>query len=133
MKKTMIILLGVVLLAALGWFVFLRGSNGDQATNGSKPDAESAFADEAIITYTDNGFAPLTLTVAAGEMVTVVNESSEQLEFSSNQHPLHNDNPELNRDVLLPGESDSFVVTEPGTWSYHNHLNSGKTGTIVVE
>lgn len=133
MKKTISIILGVALIAVLGWFVFLRDSNGDKQTNGSNPDSESAFAGEAIITYTDDGFSPTILTVAAGETVTIVNESGEQLNFSSDQHPIHNDNPELNRDVLSPGESDNFVVSEPGSWGYHNHLNPDKTGTIVVE
>jgi len=33
----------------------------------------------------------------------------------------------------LPGESWSFKFDEGGTWKYHDHLNPGATGMIVVE
>jgi plastocyanin len=34
---------------------------------------------------------------------------------------------------FLPGQSWSFKFTKAGTWKYHDHLNPGATGTIVVE
>ncbi|MGH7158072.1 MAG: cupredoxin domain-containing protein [Candidatus Saccharimonadales bacterium] len=132
MKKLLLILVAVALVAVAGWFIFSRNSDQEQS-GGNGAGGESVFADEAIITYTDSGFSPSALSVTSGTTVIIVNESGEQLDFSSSPHPVHSDNPELNRDTLSPGESDSFILTEPGTWGYHNHLNPDKTGTITVE
>lgn len=30
------------------------------------------------------------------------------------------------------GENYSFTFNEPGNWGFHNHLNSGDTGKIIV-
>jgi plastocyanin len=102
----------------------------DNATsNASDSDQNSS----TTITYSDSGFSPATLTVKAGTTVTVKNDSSSSLQFSSDPHPVHTDNPELNMGVLAPGKSDTFTVTKTGTWGYHNHLNPSDTGTIVVQ
>lgn len=85
------------------------------------------------ITYTDNGFSPATITVKAGTTITVKNDSSNPLQFSSDPHPQHTDNTELNMSVLSAGKSGTITVTKTGTWGYHNHLNDGDTGTIVVQ
>lgn len=65
---------------------------------------------------------------------------------ASNPHPLHTDYPGSDIKncgagtamfdscrVTNPGESWTFILEEPGTWGYHNHLQSSQTGTIIVE
>src|SRR3989344_2395368 len=34
---------------------------------------------------------------------------------------------------LAQGESFDFTFNEAGEWKYHDHLNPGRTGTIIVE
>lgn len=132
MKKAIMIIAVVVLAGALGWFVFMREDPDNKDSSATTNTGDSA-ADQTVITYTDEGFNPATLTVAAGTTVTITNESSEDLDFSSDKHPIHTDNPELNRNTLSSGDSETFKVTKPGTWGYHNHLNPGRKGTIVVQ
>lgn len=134
MKKAIIIIVAVVLLGVIGWFIFGRDkSDNKQSSTNTSQSEDSAAAGQPVITYTDEGFSPATLTVKAGTKVTVTNESGQDLKFSSNKHPVHTDDPELNQDTLSPGESQTFTVTKKGTFGYHNHLNPDKTGTIVVQ
>ena len=87
----------------------------------------------ATITYTDDGLSPAKTTVKSGEVVKVVNNSSQSLEFSSDPHPVHTKDTDLNQQVLAPGQSQVFTVTKKGTFGYHDHLNATKTGTITIE
>lgn len=100
-----------------------------QSNSNKSAQKESA----ATITYTNSGFSPSKVTVKSGDQITIKNDSSQALEFSSDPHPVHTDNPELNQDVLEPGQSRSFTVTTKGTWGYHDHLNEANSGSVVVE
>lgn len=104
-------------------------SNENSSNSTSNTDQNAA----ATITYTSSGFSPATLTVKSGTVVTVKNNSSDPLQFSSDPHPQHTDNTELNMSVLAAGKSGTFTVTKMGTWGYHDHLNSSMTGTIDVQ
>lgn len=84
------------------------------------------------IIFTNNGFSPQTYTTKVGTRVTVRNDSSARLQFSSDDHPTHREETELNLDVLQPGESASFTPTRVGTWGFHDHINDSFTGTLTV-
>lgn len=86
----------------------------------------------ATIAFTDSGFSPATTTVKKGAVITVVNNSTVDVQFSSADHPTHQLRPELNMERLQPGKSGTFTVTEVGTWGFHDHLDATKTGKIVV-
>lgn len=103
-------------------------SSTSQSSNTSQPSASVA-----TITYGNSGFSPSTITVKAGSTITIKNNSSGDLQFDSDPHPVHTDDPELNVGAVAPGQSMTFTVSEKGTHGYHNHLNSSDTGTIVVE
>ena len=100
--------------------------------SGTVSTEASNSAESAKITFTDEGFSPTTLTVKKGTKVTVENKSSNELEFSSNNHPSHTDDPELNMSILQPGESGSFTPNTVGTHGFHDHIDDSKTGTIIV-
>jgi plastocyanin len=102
-------------------------STSTQASNDNPPAAENT------ITYSDNGFRPATLTVTSGTKITIKNKSSIPLQFDSDPHPEHTDDPELNVGTVSPGSSVTITVTKPGSHGYHNHLNASDTGTIIVE
>lgn len=94
---------------------------------------DSTKTPAATITYSDSGFSPAKTTVKSGDVVKVVNNSSRALEFSSDPHPVHTKDTDLNQQTLRPGESQTFSVTKKGTFGFHDHLDATKTGTITIE
>lgn len=107
-------------------------STNDQSKDTSTPDDHSSASQTVTITYTDSGFSPDSYMVKASGTVTVVNNSSHDLQFSSDNHPTHTKETELNMDILKPGKSGSFTVTKVGTWGFHNHLRDQDTGSLMV-
>ena len=54
--------------------------------------------------------------------------------IASSPHPAHTDYPEFDaKRGIAPGETYEFTFTKTGSWKYHNHVNLGKYGTIVVQ
>jgi plastocyanin len=110
-------------------------SNQSDVTTGSTEDDNQAApnpSERMTITFTDDGFSPEEITVKKGTVVTVKNESTNQVQFSSDEHPTHRDNTEMNLMTLSPGETDSYTATVVGTWKYHDHIDESKTGTVTV-
>lgn len=108
------------------------------ATNPAEPQASPTPSDTsapaaATITFTDDGFSPAVTTVKAGDTVQVVNKSNQELDFDSDPHPTHTDEPELNIGSIEPGKSGTFTVTQRGHWGFHDHLNPSLHGNLVVE
>lgn len=114
-----------------------------QLSSGQAPATQ-----QKIVTYTDAGYSPSALTVKKGEVVTFKNQSSRSMWPASAIHPTHMvysgtslsahcpDKAENAFDAckgFLSGESWSFKFDKTGTWKYHDHLNPGSIGTIVVE
>ncbi|MBI4154200.1 hypothetical protein HY501_02600 [Candidatus Woesearchaeota archaeon] len=100
------------------------------------------------VEMTSTGFSPATLTIDAGDTVTFTNKDTNPHWPASAVHPTHTVYP--GSDIskcgtteqesifdacrgLEEGESWSFTFNEKGTWRYHDHLNLGLTGSIVVE
>ena len=136
--------IALVILAVIGGGVFfvMQSSDGADANNTSpstkQTDKSTTSKDAALdsvatITYTDNGWNPETITISAGETVTVQNDSSSSVQFSSNDHPTHTKNSELNLPTLSAGESQTFTPETTGTFGIHDHLNPSKTATVIVQ
>lgn len=143
MKKAAIIAGLAVILIAAGVFVFNNNSaeapqpepaSTEETSTDQQPVAESSQEDaEFSIVYSDSGFEPSSLTVPAGTVISIQNNSSNTLQFSSDPHPAHTDNPELNAVSVEPGSQTTVEVTTKGTWGVHNHLNHSHTATLIVE
>ncbi|MDI6821075.1 MAG: hypothetical protein QMD65_02765 [Patescibacteria group bacterium] len=106
------------------------------------PSAKFNPGENIEVIYTDAGFAPQTLTVKTGKVVTFKNLSSVKVWPASDEHPTHAVYPTTGGCLgstfdacrsLAPNDSWSFKFDILGTWKYHDHLNPSKTGTIVVE
>lgn len=140
MKKVAIIVL-VLLLIAGGIFAFMKLSGNDDTSNNTSTNSTQSPGQESsegqtggsTITYDGKTFSPAKLTVKVGTNITITNNSKNNLQFDSDPHPVHTDNPELNVEVVQAGQSRVFTVTNVGTFGYHNHLDSSQTGTIVVQ
>lgn len=152
MNKGIIIAIVVIVLLIAGGLVYWYSSAqpsgsaflAEQST--STPTVSPATTTTApatvTVTYTDSGFSPSTVTIPKGGTVIFKNAASDAVHVASNPHPLHNGYPATGGCVgstfdmcksFPPGSSWSFVFTYVGSWGYHNHLNPGEGGTVVVQ
>ena len=104
------------------------------ATTAPTVVAPAATGQENVVTYSDSGFSPATITIKVGDTVVFKNESSRGMRVASNPHPVHTDYPGFDsKNSVGNGESYSFAFDKAGSWGYHNHLNPGDGGTVVVQ
>jgi len=95
--------------------------------------SSSPSASQNVVTLTQSGFNPSTITIKVGDSVTWVNKSGQQATVNSNPHPTHTNYPPLNLGGFADGSSLTLTFPTPGTFGYHNHLNPSETGTIIVK
>lgn len=155
MSKMGRILIAIIVVAVIAGGIFLLANRKDETTRNSsstsqtRPSGDNATGQEAnnppnndtaeetassvTVTYDNNGFSISDGTLKSGGSLIILNNSREDLEFSSDPHPSHTTNPELNADSLAPGKKTTIVLTKKGTWGFHNHLNSNHTGKLTVE
>jgi plastocyanin len=104
-------------------------------------------AEEHTVEMSSSGFSPSTLTINVGETV-VFNAIDDSNRWpASDNHPTHTIYPGSSRSkcgtteekemfdacgTISEGESFTFTFNEIGTWKYHDHRDSGKTGMIIV-
>ena len=118
------------------------------ATSTSEVPPVTATAKTVTVTYTDSGFSPSTVTINVGDTVAFKNSSSSDFWPATGMHPTHTVYPgsdikkcgtSVEKSIfdacrnVAPGSSYSFVFTEMGNWSYHNHLNPRQFGKIIVQ
>lgn len=152
-KTSKIIVLAVLLLAAIGAAVYVvvfdkketpstnTPTNTPAQTNNTtteQPKTEETTTPKteqevATLTYSNDGFSPDEITVNANETIKIVNQSSATLDFSSDPHPTHTNNPELNVGDIAPGESATFTMSKSGTWGFHNHFAPNHHGNVIVK
>ena len=140
-QAVVVVVAALLIMAAIGLLIWVLSHSTPSSTDStqettqtsqSTSDNKASTADTATITFTESGFSPSTLTVKSGTVVTVVNNSSRSVQFSSDDHPTHREDPEINMAVLAPGEKGTFTATTTGTHSFHDHLDDSKVGTLIV-
>ena len=98
--------------------------------------------EQNVVVYTDAGYSSSTLRIKKGETVIFKNQSSQAMWPASAVHPTHRGYPTTGGCIgstfdacrqVQPGDSWSFKFDIVGSWKYHDHLNPGHTGMIVVE
>ncbi len=146
-RKTfpMLLILSLASIILLGCKQYSYGENTPAATvlaeTKTVPTTQST-PQGYTVEITSAGFNPKELTVNAGDTVTFVNKDSSPHRPASAVHPTHSVYPESGGCIgskfdacknLGQGESWSFTFNQKGTWKYHDHLNPGFTGTIIVK
>lgn len=163
-KTILIVLLGVGIVVG-GYFFLVKNPQSSTTTptppavplqeqsqtppvTAPSPSETLPSTNQNVVTYTDSGYSPNTLTIPAGTTVTFKNESARAMWTASAVHPSHRvyggtsleehcpDTAGTAFDTCSgtqPGNSWSFTFTKKGVWKYHNHLSPADTGTIVVE
>lgn len=128
------VVIGIVIAAiVVGAGFFLVYNKRSYSSPPQVSPSNEATQEQNAITLTESGFSPSTLTVKAGTKVTWINKSGGQATVNSSSHPIHTSYPPLNLGSFLEGSTLSLVFAKPGTYGYHNHLNSSQTGTIIVQ
>lgn len=109
--------------------------NANTQTQQSQTGKESTINNEQVVTITatNSGFDPETITIKAGTRVIWTSTIDGPVAIASADHPVHRAYPPLNLGRFEKGSSVQLVFDKPGTYKYHDHLNPGNTGTVVVE
>ena len=86
---------------------------------------------EAMINA-DGTFSPSSLTVARGRTIRFTNNTNALSRTASNPHPTHTDLAGFDSAHVPAGLNYVYRFTKAGTFSFHNHADSTKTGTVTV-
>lgn len=159
MNNKIIIFIVVIAVIIVGGYFLFKGSfqsSSAPKTSNQKPISEASATKtpatqenkEYVVTYTDSGYSPNTITAKVGEIVTFKNQSSLSMWTASAIHPSHRiysgtqlseHCPDATNSAfdactgILPGDSWSFKFDKAGSWKYHDHLNPIAIGAIIVE
>lgn len=120
-----------VCLAACG------GGSSPTAPSGGGGSATGAVG--ATLTISASGvISPSQVTIAVGQSVMVVNNSSRAHQIASDPHPVHTDCPPTNQLGTIPsGQSRTTAAfTTARTCGYHDHddpENTNLRGRIVIQ
>lgn len=153
--------LGAIIIIGGGWYLF-SGEPAEAPSEGSETPVtnqmpvigsttpemivENAPSD-VVVTYTDEGYSPKSVTIPVGATVTFVNQSSKNMWVASARHPEHTvysgtsltqhcpDTAGTAFDQCAggaPGSSYSFTFTKTGEWKYHDHIDATRFGSVTV-
>jgi plastocyanin len=87
----------------------------------------------AEVQITSNGFEPATLIVKKGTKVVWTNKNTAMHQVASNPHPINDDLPGLNSEILNNNQSYEYTFEDEGDFGYHDNLNPTTNGTIEVQ
>jgi len=148
-NKKIAALVLVLLIVGFGLVLFFANNGDDEpeatptpvatpsarATAASSPSGTQGGSQPEAVTvrFTDDGFSPQTVTVKSGQSITFTNDSDRTVEPSSDPHPTHTTNPQLNVGDLAPGQSKTITPTRTGSWGMHDHLQPSLKLTVVVQ
>ena len=128
----------IVAIAAIAWFM-LRPTSTDTTANQNASDQPAATqpsetpAPPPTVTYSGNGFSPSSVTIKPNQKVTFTNKTSSTIQPSSDPHPQHTDNPELNVGTIAAGGSKSITPQKTGSFGMHEHFNPSNTLKITIQ
>lgn len=149
--KLVVIAIAVVVIAGGAIFIQARGNdkkddtstattttNSGSSSSSTENETSSAKTTDSTdvamtITYDGSSFNVSPSSIKSGENVKITNNSNDQLDFDSDPHPTHTDNPELNAGDIEPGQSKTITLTTKGTWGFHNHFDPSQHGNLTVE
>ncbi|MDO8552565.1 MAG: hypothetical protein Q7S01_03485 [bacterium] len=164
MQKQLLWVLGGIIIIGGGFYLYANrtpqpvantetpGVVGSQTTTGNQtvPNPEADAIEEsvtgvpaAVITFTDSGFSPSSVTVKKGQIVRWVNNSDSEVWPASAAHPSHAVYPQKSASDcagsafdscrgLEQGEAWDFKFDYVGSWRFHNHKESSQVGVVNV-
>lgn len=135
MNKTLLGIVVVVIIAAVGYVIFQSGSSNKDENVTASPTATvsatpsgSASTAEAAVGITNFAFSPDSVKVKVGATVTWTNQDSVNHTVTSDSGPATFDS-----GTMANAKTFSFTFTQAGTYTYHCAFHPFMTGTVVVE
>lgn len=107
-----------------------------QASNEGAVEERKTPVDQPgmVISMTDTGFFPSTVTVKAGTKVSFVNDGQALHWPASDPHPTHEGLAGFDAGAgVATGGVYEYMFDKAGEWGFHDHLDTNQTGKIVVE
>lgn len=165
MNRNIIGLIVVLAVVAGGWYLLAGNPSGTPTptgtgttslqtpvntttttTNSTTTTVTLPSSSGVIVTYTNQGFSPKTVTIPVGTKVTFVNQTSGRMWIGSAPHPTHQgyDGTTASQhcaagytgpapfDECSAGTAFSFTFTKVGAWPYHNHASASDFGNVIV-
>jgi hypothetical protein len=129
----------VLVVSALSALAGCGGGSGSPGgpSGGGGGTTNPLPGEAATINILNSGVTPKTVTVPVGSRVNFANQSGNNIEVSSDPHPIHTDCPPLNVGVLRPGQTgQTGVFNIARTCRYHDHgrdQDERWQGTIVIQ
>lgn len=138
-KKLLAGIVAIVVVALGATALVLSKQTNDEASVTSEaatpvatPSGSAApTAGEVAVRLTSAGFEPKQITVKVGQTVAFTTDIKARI--SSDPHPVHTSNQELNLPATQAGETVRITPTKVGTFGIHNHLDESQTMTMVVQ
>lgn len=93
---------------------------------------KSLIAPMEVVINTDGTFSPATISVARVRTIRFTNNTSGVFRLASNPHPTHTDLPGFDSAYIPSGLNYVYRFMQTGTFTYHNHADPSKTGTVTV-
>lgn len=123
MKKIFLWIVIILAVIAAVWY-FTKGRSYKPAAT----TTETTQVSGTVINIKDSAFSPDSLTVKAGETITVTNN-----DFTG--HSVTADDGSFDTGVLGSGQSGSFTApTKPGTYAFHCQMHPTiMKGTLIVK
>lgn len=136
MNSKLLIGIAVIVFVVLG--IFVLGGNTNQSQTPQIPAVPTQVQNQqqlqtTTVTVDNSGFSPATIVVKSGERVVWANKTGSDISVNSDEHPTHRLFRELNLGHVPNGSNASLVFDNAGTYTYHDHYNPSRTGTVVVE
>ena len=145
MKNILIIIVVLLIVGAGGYFLLGSSSSGKACTSENAVSLDviessatsSANISGVKITFDNGEVIPSCFKMSHGEEIIWVNAGDKNIQVAANPHPVHSGNKEVSDGEfvleLSPGEEKSITINKVGKVGYHDHLNSGTGGVIIVE
>ena len=145
-KKVIVVAAFLIIVLGGGAWKLLNNRRVPASQDADLPRQEAGS--EVVITYTDQGYSPASVTIKKGDTVVWKNESAKDMWPASAMHPTHTVYPGSGFEMcntseqpnifdacatISPGNSWSFKFLQLGSWKFHNHLLPTNFGTINVE
>ncbi|MEK7536607.1 MAG: cupredoxin domain-containing protein [Patescibacteria group bacterium] len=138
MNKNFFIGLALGIFVLVGGFVLFKNYNQSSYQVLIETNIPNTEITEGVsIMYTAIGFSPSEVTLKNGGKITWINKGNREIKIGVNPHPIHTGNREISGGDftldLMPGDQKTVVILKTGTFDYHDHLNAGEGGTIIVQ
>ena len=128
----------VIVASAVAGLAACGGGSGSPGTpSGGGGTAAPPPGEAATVNILSGGTNPKVVTVPVGSRVNFANQSGNNIEISSDPHPIHTECPPLNVGALRSGQTvQTSAFNTPRTCRYHDHGRPDDErwqGSIVIQ